>query len=140
MILDGVDGRRATFGLAHHAHQAGLLQHHVGELVHTGGGSGAGRADRFVTNGVNRAHVVDEAILEVHRQGFTLAQHFLNTLVGGIAAGQQLAGQQHGFAHFPLGNVGAGHGIQVDPAHVFAHFPGHFRPVFQLRRRQLGGA
>jgi hypothetical protein len=75
LSLDRLDRRRAALGLADHADQAGLLQHHGGELVHARGGGGAGRADHFVAHRVDRADVVDEAVGEVHRQLLALGQH-----------------------------------------------------------------
>ena len=62
-------GPRSDF--AHHA-QRGRSRPASGvvNLVHAGGGGRASRADDFVTHRVNRAHVVDKAVGEVHRQLF----------------------------------------------------------------------
>jgi hypothetical protein len=88
VLLDRLDGGWAAFGLADHRDQAGLLQHHLGELVHARGSGGAGRAHHFVAHRVHRADVVDDAVGEVHRQLFTLGQHVLDALVRGVAAGE----------------------------------------------------
>jgi hypothetical protein len=60
VLADRLDRRRAALGLADHADQAGLRQHHLGELVHARGGGRAGRADDFVAHRIDRADVVDE--------------------------------------------------------------------------------
>jgi hypothetical protein len=79
---DALDRRRSALGLADHAEQAGLVQHHVGEFVHAGGGGGACGADHFVAHRVDRANVVDDAVGEVNGQGFAFGQHVGNALVG----------------------------------------------------------
>src|SRR6185312_5337448 len=72
MLLDRLDRGRAALGLADHAEQAGLGQYLFGELVHAGGGGGAGRADDFLAHRVDRADVVDEAAVEIDRQRLAL--------------------------------------------------------------------
>ncbi len=94
VVADGGDGSVATFGLAHHPVEAGLGEHLAGELVHAGGGSGASRADSFIADGIDRADIVDEAALEVDRELFAPVEHIGHALVGGIAAGEKLAGEQ----------------------------------------------
>ena len=141
MLLDALDGFRATLGFADHADKAGFTQHHVGELVHPGGGGGACRANYFVTHRIDRANVIDEAVGEIDpfRQPFAIFQHVGDTLVGGVATGEDLAGEQHGITALPAGQLGLGDAIDVDAAHVATRFTGDLRPVAQFRRGQLGG-
>ena len=61
VVADGLDGGGAAFGFADHAEEAGGFEHLAGELVHAGGGGGAGGAYGFVADGVYGADVVDEA-------------------------------------------------------------------------------
>ncbi|MCY1220494.1 hypothetical protein D9M72_325090 [compost metagenome] len=141
VLLDRLDRHRAALGLADHGDQAGLLQHHVGELVHAGGGGGAGRADHFVAHRIDRADVVDDAVGEVHGQRLALGQHVLDALVRRVAAGQHLARQQQGLARLPTGDFFLGQRVQVDLLGlVVVRRPVHFRPFGQRRRVQARGA
>jgi hypothetical protein len=65
VLLDRLDRHRAALGLADHRDQAGLRQHHLGELVHPRRGGRAGRARHFVAHRIDRADVVDDAVGEV---------------------------------------------------------------------------
>ena len=100
-FLDGLDGDGAALGLADHAEQAGFGEHLAGELVHAGGGGGAGGSDDFFADGIDGADVVDEAVFEVDGEFFAAAEHVGHALVGGVAAGEELAGEEQDFAGLP---------------------------------------
>ena len=119
-LADGVDGCGAAFGFADHAEQAGLGEHLAGELVHARGGGGAGGADGFVADGFDGADVVDEAAFEVDGELFAAGEHVGEALVGGVAAGEELAGEQDDFAGLPGLDVVVGDGVEIDAAGVFA--------------------
>ena len=112
VVADRIDGGGAAFGFADHAEQAGGGEHLAGELVHAGGGGGAGGADDFVADGVDRADVVDEAVAEVDGEGFAAVEHVGEALVGGVAAGEEFAGEQDDFAGLPGADVVAGDGVE----------------------------
>ncbi|MCY1172188.1 hypothetical protein D9M73_123190 [compost metagenome] len=137
MVLDRVDCGRAALGFADHAQQAGLLEDLTGELVHPRCGGRAGRANHFFAHRIDRADVVDEATLEVHRQGFTLVQHLDHALVRGVAAGEHLAVEQDGLARLPALHFFRGDGVQIHAAGARAGFPDDFRVGVQRRRFQL---
>ena len=139
-FLDGIDGHLAALCFTDHAGEPGFLQHGVGELVHTGRGCRASRANHLLAHRVHRPHVIDEAALQINWQFLAFLDHVHHLLVGRIAAGQHLAGQQHGFTRLPLFHLFRGHRIQVHTANVLAHFPGNLRPVFQARRGLQGRA
>ncbi len=90
-FADGFDRDGAALGFADHAEQAGLGEHLAGELVHARGRGGAGGADDFFADRVDGADVVDEAVAEVDGQFFAAVEHVGHALVGGVAAGEQLA-------------------------------------------------
>src|ERR1700738_1170287 len=113
VVPDRFDGGGAALGLADHAEEGGLLEHLAGDLVHARGGGGAGGADGFVADGVDGADVVDETSVKVDGELFALGQHVSHALVGGIASGQQLAGEQHDLAGLPGLYVVAGDGVEV---------------------------
>ena len=81
-------------------------QHHLSELVHARGGSGACRTHSFARHGVDWANVVDDAVFEIDGQGFALCQHVLDALVCGIAARQHLAIEQQSLSGRPAGHFG----------------------------------
>ncbi len=139
VVADGVDGGVAALGFADHAEQAGGLEHLPGELVHARGGGGAGGADGFVADGVDRAYVVDELVGEVDGQGFAAVEHVGHALVGGVAAGQQLAGEQHDLAGLPGVDLGAGDGFEVDAARA-AGVVGELGPGVEVGRIEVDGA
>ena len=116
VLADGFDGGGASFGFADHAEEAGFGEHLAGELVHAGGGGGAGGAYGFVADGVDGADVVDEAAAEVDGEGFAAVEHVGHALVGGVAAGEELAGEEEDFAGFPGANFVMGDGVEVDAA------------------------
>jgi hypothetical protein len=124
-LADGVDGDGAAFGFADHAEQAGLGEHLAGELVHARGGGGAGGADGFIAHGFNGADVVDEPALEVDGELFAAGEHVGEALVGGVAAGEELAREQDDFAGLPGLGVFMGDGVEIDAA-------GILRRVFKL--------
>ncbi len=134
-----VDGRRAALGLAHHAEQTGFGQHLARELVHARGGGGSGGADDFVAHRVDRADVVDEAVAEVDGQLFAAVEHVGHALVRGVAAGEQLAGEQQHFAGLPGGGFGAGHGVEIHAARS-GDVVGELRPVVERGRIEKDGA
>ena len=117
-LADGGDGDGAAFGLADHAEEAGFGEHLAGELVHAGGGGGAGGADNLVADGHDGADVVDEAIFEIYGQALPARKHVGEALVGGVAAGEEFAGEEDDFSGLPGADVVAGDGVQVDAAGV----------------------
>ena len=92
------------------------VEHLAGELVHAGGGGGAGGADGFVADGVDGADVVDEAVVEVDGELFAAVEHVGHALVGGVAAGEELAGEEEDFAGLPGADFVVGDGVEVDAA------------------------
>ena len=113
VLLDRGDGGVAALGLADHAHQAGLIEHHVGVLVHAGGGGGASRSDHLVAHRIDRTDIVNEAAFEVDALGQRLALgiELLDAFVGGIAAGEDLAVDEQGLAGLPCGDIGLGQAV-----------------------------
>jgi thioredoxin reductase (NADPH) len=57
VLLDGIDAGRAALGLADHAEETGIGQQLFGELVHARGGGGAGRADCFALDRIDRRYL-----------------------------------------------------------------------------------
>ena len=115
-LADCVEGDLAAFGFADHAEQARFGKHLAGEFVHAGGGGRAGWADGFVPYGVDGAYIVDKAILEVDGKRFAAGEHIGHALVGGIAAGEQAAGEENDLAGLPGADVVAGEGVEIDAA------------------------
>src|SRR6218665_2680939 len=141
VLFDGPDGDRAALGFADHRDQAGPGQHHVGELVHPGGGGGACGAYGLALDRVHRADVVDDPVVEVHRQLFAVGQQVLYALVRGIAAGQHLAVEQQAVAGLPSGALLPGQLVEKDPAAVLVvGRPVHVGPQVQTGGRQVGRA
>src|SRR5690606_17451856 len=93
MLADRIDRIKPALCFSDHGEQA-LLQHHVGKLVHPGRGGGAGWADHFFANRINRPDIIYDTALELDRQLLTLLEHILDPLVRGIAAGEHLAVEQ----------------------------------------------
>ena len=138
MFLDRLDGGGAALGFADHGDQAGGAEHHLGELVHAGGGGGAGRAHGLVTHRVDRTDVVNHAVGEVHGQLLALGQHVLDALVRRIAAGEHLAVEQQGVARLPAGYLGLGERVEVDAlAFLRVRRPAHVGPQVQRGRIQV---
>ena len=139
VVADGVDGGDAALGFADHAEEAGGLEHLARELVHAGGGGGAGGADGFVTYGVDGANVVDELVGEVDREGFVAGEHVGHALVGGVAAGEELAVEEEDVAGLPGLGFGVGEGVEVDALGV-VRFVRELGPVFEVRWVEVDGA
>ena len=117
-----------------------LLQHHAGELVHAGGGGGAGRADHFITHRIDRADVVDDAVGEVDRQLLALGQHVGDALV---AASRPVSILPLSSSFWPGFQAATSSLVRVSRstrvADVEVRRPGDGRPVFQFRRVDLAG-
>ena len=136
--LDRLDRLGAALGLADHADQAGLREHHLGELVHAGGRRRAGRSDHFVAHRVDGADVVDHPVGEVHRQRLALGQHVLDALVRGIAAREHLAVQEQRLAGLPGRDLFLRQRIEVDaPALLRIGRPLHLGPQVEARRIEV---
>ena len=116
-----------------------LGEHLAGELVHAGGGGGAGGADDFFADGIDGADVVDEAVAEVDGEFFAAVEHVGDALVGGVAAGEELAGEEDDFAGLPGGGFFAGDGVEVDAAGA-GDVVGEFGPVVERRRIEIDRA
>ena len=134
MVANGFDRRRSALRLAHHPQQASLFQHLAGELVHARGGRGAGRTNHFIPNRINRSHVIDKAIGEVHGKLLALAQFLRHPFVRGIAAREQLAAEQENIAGLPGRHFLAGDAVEVYPPRA-NRIVGQLRPV--VKRRQF---
>ena len=113
MLANGLNGFWATLGFANHGNKAGLGQHHFGKFIHAGGGGGASGAHGFVTHGIYRTNVVNDAVGKVHGQFFAFGQHVLNALVGSVATSEHFAVEQQGIAGFPAGHFGFAQGVKV---------------------------
>ena len=94
------------------------VEHLAGELVHAGRGGGAGGADDLVADGIDGADVVDEAALEIDGEFFAAVEHVGHALVRGVAAGEELAGEQKDLAGLPGANLVVGDGVEVDALRV----------------------
>ncbi len=140
MFFDGLDGDGSALGLADHADEPGLGEHLLGEFVHAGGGGGTGGADDFVPHRVHRTHVVDEAIGEVDPFGERLSprQHVDEALVGGVASGQQLAGEQDAVAGLPGSDLFRRDLVEIDAPCVRTGLPGDVRPILRTRGLEPG--
>ena len=135
MFLDRLDPRWATLGLADHRNESGLRQHHFGEFIHACRRRWAGGADHFVAHRIDRADVIDHAILKIDRQFFALGEHVLNAFVRGVAAGEHLAGKQQGLARLPCRDFIFGQRIHINArALVVVRLPMHVGPQIQRRR------
>src|ERR1700733_7759698 len=113
IVADGFDGGFASLSFADHAIEACFGEHLAGELVHACGGGGAGWANGFVAYGVDRADVVDEAALEVDGELFAAVEHVGHAFVGGVAAGEELAGEEEDFAGLPGEDFVVGDAVEV---------------------------
>ena len=60
--------------------------------------------------------------------------------MSGVAAGEQLTGEQQAVTGPPLGDAVLGHLLQIDADGLVIRPPDDIRPVLQARRGQLGGA
>ncbi len=129
MLLDGIERHRAALGLADHRDQAGLRQHHLGELVHARRGGRAGGADDFIAYCVHRTDVVNDAVGEVNGKLLALRQHVLNSFVCRITARKELSGKKQELAGFPAFNDFLIEGIQVNPGRTRVGRPRDLRPV-----------
>ena len=76
----------------------------------------SGGADDFFAHGIDRADVIDESTAEIDGEFFAALEHVAHALVRGIAAGEQLAGQQQHFARLPCRGFGARHGVEIHAA------------------------
>jgi hypothetical protein len=103
VALDGLDGVGPRSALPIMPIRPGLAEHLLGELVHARGRGRAGGADHLVAHRVHGADVVDEAVGQIDAVGQRLAavEQVLDALVGGVAAGQQLAREQQALAGLP---------------------------------------
>ena len=116
-----------------------LGEHLAGELVHAGGGGGAGGADCLVAHRLDRADVVEEAAAQVDGECFAAVEHVGEALVRGVAAGEQRAGEQKDFAGLPCLDVVAGDGGEIDAAGVLRRV-GELGPGGQIGRGDGDGA
>ena len=88
MLANGLDARGPALGLAHHGDEAGLLEHHLGELVHARGGGRTRRPHHFAAHRIDRPDVVDDAIAEIDagRQPLAAREQVGDAFVRGVAA------------------------------------------------------
>ena len=117
-LADGGDGFGPRSALPIMPSRPVLGKHLACELVHAGGGGGAGGADCLVAHRLDRANVVEEAIFEIYRQFFAAVQHVGEALVRGVAAREQLAGEKKDFAGLPGLDVVVRDRSQIDAAGV----------------------
>ena len=103
MLADGLDADGTAFGLADHGDEAGLLEHHLGELVHARGGGRPCWAHHLVPHRVDRADVIDHAVAKIHarRQVLAAGEEVRDALVGGVAAGEHATVQQQTLTWLP---------------------------------------
>ena len=127
-LADGGDGFWPALGFSDHSQEPRRGEDLAGELVHAGGGGGAGGADCLVADGLNRANVVEEAAAQVDGEGFAAVEHVGEALVRGIAAGEQRAGEQDDFAGLPCLDVVAGSRADQRPAVGFDEMDAHHPP------------
>ena len=67
VFFDGLNSNRPAFSLTHHGNQSCLREYGLGELIHSSGRCRASGAYGLTCNWVDRPHVIDHAIGEVHR-------------------------------------------------------------------------
>jgi len=127
-LADGGDGFWPALGFSDHSQEPRRGEDLAGELVHAGGGGGAGGADCLVADGQDRANVVEEAAAQVDGEGFAAVEHVGEALVRGIAAGEQRAGEQDDFAGLPCLDVVAGSRADQRPAVGFDEMDAHHPP------------
>ena len=103
MPADRLEPHRAAFGLADHGDKAGPLEHHLGELVHPGGGRRASRPNHLIAHRVHWAHVIDHPVREFDARWQPLAAgvEVGDAFVRGVAAGEQFAAEQQAVTGFP---------------------------------------
>ena len=73
---------------------------------------------------------------EVDGELFAAVEHVGHALVGGVAAGEQLAGEQQHFAGLPRGGFVAGDGVEVHAARA-GDVVGELGPVFERGRIEI---
>jgi hypothetical protein len=115
-----------------------VAEHRLDELVHARGGRRSGRSHGLVAHGGDRTDVLDEPVLEVHRQALAFRDQVNEALVGGVAAGEDLAGEQQPVARFPGRDLRARDPVEVD-ASARRDIEGELRPVVEPRRLEPRG-
>ena len=141
-MRDRLDRRRPALGLADHRDQAGLAEHHLGELVHARRGGRAGGADDLVAHRIDRADVVDDAVGEVDRQRLRPWR---------ACPAMRLCAASRPVSILPLSSsVSPGfqlatssrrQRVEVDaPCASWRRAPSHVGPVVEARRLELGRA
>ena len=76
---------------------------------------------------------------EVDGEVFAAVEHVGHALVGGVAAGEELAGEEEDFAGLPGADFVAGDGVEVDAAGV-GDVVGELGPGVERRRVERDGA
>src|SRR5271157_416190 len=130
MVANSLDRCGTALRLAHHAEKASLLQHLASELIHARGGSWAGWTNDLISNWVNRSHVIDKAIGEVHGKLLAALEHLGHALVRGIATSEQLATEQEHFADLPSCDFLTCNRVEVHSARA-DRIIGQLRPVIE---------
>ena len=142
MFANGFDAGGPALGFADHGDEAGLLQHHLRELVHARRGGGTGGTHDFAAHRIDRTDVVDDAIAEIHagRQRLALGEQIGDALVSGIAPGEHAAVEQQLFARLPARHFRGRQRVEIDSTRVGRGRPVDLRPVGEFRRHELRGA
>ena len=136
VLADGLDADGPALGLADHGDETGLLEHHLGELVHARGGGGTRRSHDLVAHRIDRADVVDHAVAQVDtgRQALAAREQVGDALVGGVAAGEHAAREQQPLTGLPSGDLLRGQCIEVDAARFGRGLPVDLGPAREVGR------
>jgi hypothetical protein len=95
--------------------------------------------DDFLAHRIDGPGVVDEAVGEVDGKLLAPGHHVDHSLVGGVAPGEELAGQQQAIAGLPRRDLGLGERVEVhSPARAVVER--ELRPIVERRRLQVRGA
>ena len=134
VALDRLHRLRAPLGLADGAEQPRLPEQIVHELVHAARGRRSGGPDHLFPHRVHRADVVDQAVLQVHRQLFPFRHQVGEPLVRGIAAGEDFPAQQQAVAGFPCRGPVLVEGLKIDAFRPAREVHCELWPVLDARR------
>ena len=134
MTADSLDRDGPTLAFADHGDEPGLAKHHLGELVHPRRRCRTRGPHHFIAYRINGAHVVDDAILKVDREFFSLRQHVDDAFVSSIAAGEELAVEQQTLPGLPQSHFFPGQRVEIHPARFRRRRPANVRPAREVGR------
>ena len=140
MLFDRFHSDGSALGLANHRDEAGIRQHHLGELVHARGGRRAGGADDLVPDRVDRSDVINHAVGKFRWQLLAFFEHVLDAFVRSIATRQQLAREQQGLAGLPRRNFSRRELVEIHARCGGRCSPRDLGPVIERGRLERHGS